>query len=885
MKKIYLFICTLMCMMGVTSAYADKTELKLSGADAQMKTVNCSLGTSGLAETEVISRFTGESAWLSSTGMVWGTNDGANVTGDFQNGSETGFTFLGRPARGGEYVAQMFDLTHDVCLLNLSFELAGASQMAFSVWKVDANNASATKLMEKTSDWSSNNSFFIQSETDGELLLSSSDKLLLVWANKAGGSVSETISNFTATIYSQISTKQVKVIAYDGESPNSAFEGNLNLPVIDNYNLKSYLPKIDLLEYENKTVSVTDATTELTIKYTENVPFATTYAGLGADEDDNKWVSMMTYNGRIYIYDADSETNNGKYPCIDRVTFTNLKDKKFWGFICENPFVSSAVKIVNKGAGVEKGCLYYTGSGSSAGTPLLFATADEASSKGWTNNEWVIEKGQTKDGNQYYGIKSKEFDQYINNLAGQGYMVTYEKGASGDQGSNIKFTGELETYNIMRTRALNAPCNAVHGLNAAARALINSEGGSTITGYKAVIQKIITDDDPNAGFVTFDETGSKYYVLRNYTPVDGDTYLLSSEDGSVATVFQVPSNEVGSADNVMKISNINTIWKITANPNAPTPTNVGSNDVGVSKTIGRFVTHVNSQKYLTDGSTIATNGNSGNTNDLSSVTTYPLGETGMNWYFVNLGAGQHFMKTKQYTGSGQQAGAMPLSLVQSNGKYVLQRKSFAAHYKNTRDAWYGIEVKGIEVTIGSTGYATIYLPFGVTLPDGLTAYAVTAADNTTATMIAKTSIPACQGAILKGTENTTYTLTIDDNASWGGITNLLQGSNMVSYVEGEGYVLADGTSGVGLYKAELNKGANGAEGTTHFQNNGNKAYLKHIVPGARFLSFDFGTETGLDVIKGKEPASSESVVYDLSGRRVRNAQKGMYIVNGKKVIK
>ena len=80
----------------------------------------------------------------------------------------------------------------------------------------------------------------------------------------------------------------------------------------------------------------------------------------------------------------------------------------------------------------------------------------------------------------------------------------------------------------------------------------------------------------------------------------------------------------------------------------------------------------------------------------------------------------------------------------------------------------------------------------------------------------------------------------------------------------------------GFYAAKLTNGK--------FVNNAGKAYLpKPAEASARFISFDFGTETAIESIEGAEVENA--VVYDLSGRRVQKAQKGLYIVNGKKVVK
>lgn len=67
-----------------------------------------------------------------------------------------------------------------------------------------------------------------------------------------------------------------------------------------------------------------------------------------------------------------------------------------------------------------------------------------------------------------------------------------------------------------------------------------------------------------------------------------------------------------------------------------------------------------------------------------------------------------------------------------------------------------------------------------------------------------------------------------------------------------------------------------------------KAYvnLTAITPSlARGNVFiDFDEPTGIKTVKGSEEMSKESVFFDLQGRRVAQPVKGMYIVNGKKVM-
>ncbi len=88
-------------------------------------------------------------------------------------------------------------------------------------------------------------------------------------------------------------------------------------------------------------------------------------------------------------------------------------------------------------------------------------------------------------------------------------------------------------------------------------------------------------------------------------------------------------------------------------------------------------------------------------------------------------------------------------------------------------------------------------------------------------------------------------------------------------------VLGKGNNGVGFYKINPDKNFVGR----------NKAYIP--VGSASSVSryvFDFeeGTTTN---IGGFDNVPAESNLYDLQGRRVMNAQKGLYIVNGKKVVR
>ena len=209
--------------------------------------------------------------------------------------------------------------------------------------------------------------------------------------------------------------------------------------------------------------------------------------------------------------------------------------------------------------------------------------------------------------------------------------------------------------------------------------------------------------------------------------------------------------------------------------------------------------------------------------------------------------------------------------------------------------WTIEEVTWLPVPITSAEYATFYAPCNVTLPEGLTAYYVSATGTgyATLTKIEDKVVPANTGVLLQGVANT-YNLTIGGEATE--VESKLSGTFASEYISTPSYVLsAQGTPAVvGFYQAKLNftvagngtgtKVEEGATGT-HFLNNGFRAYLPAGENNARSLVFDFsGTETGIDELKG-ENGNVKAEVYDLAGRRVQNAQKGVFIVNGKVIVK
>ena len=175
---------------------------------------------------------------------------------------------------------------------------------------------------------------------------------------------------------------------------------------------------------------------------------------------------------------------------------------------------------------------------------------------------------------------------------------------------------------------------------------------------------------------------------------------------------------------------------------------------------------------------------------------------------------------------------------------------------------------GIVNQIGATGYATQYIPgSAVEIPSGVSVFTGSIDTPWIALNPLSGIIPAGEAVVLQGAEGYYSFVPTISTPSLG--NNELKGTAEPLTATGAEYVLAEKDGVVGFYQAE---------GTIP----AGKAYIEYA--GAGVKGFFFGDATGLTqtLSQGEgEPAT----VYDLIGRRVERVQKGMYIINGKKVIK
>lgn len=182
---------------------------------------------------------------------------------------------------------------------------------------------------------------------------------------------------------------------------------------------------------------------------------------------------------------------------------------------------------------------------------------------------------------------------------------------------------------------------------------------------------------------------------------------------------------------------------------------------------------------------------------------------------------------------------------------------------------------------GVSNLATFSAPFATVVPTDVTAYYVSTADNSKATMKtieAGKAIPANAGVILTSTTGDKATMIPATTETAADLTgNKLgnsAGADKTIAESDNAYILAGGANGTAFYK-----------GTIGSTLKANKAYLTLNEAGApEAISMNFGGNvTGINQIVNAE--QNNASVYDLTGRRVvRTVKGGLYIKGGNKFI-
>ena len=202
-----------------------------------------------------------------------------------------------------------------------------------------------------------------------------------------------------------------------------------------------------------------------------------------------------------------------------------------------------------------------------------------------------------------------------------------------------------------------------------------------------------------------------------------------------------------------------------------------------------------------------------------------------------------------------------------------------------------------EIHVSDKGMATYYNKVGYTMPEGLRGATVSLKRTTDYGYIvepnwkyaAGDAVPAGEALLIEGTEGT-YTARQNEGSEAPTAGNLLHGE----FTEGTGAnagqfftAYNDGKDNL-FYKLTTKDGADlgfywgAADGAAFYMSSSDRAYLvveKAVAENVKSFTL-FGTD---GIAKVADSTSENATLYDLSGRRVEKATKGIYIVNGKKI--
>ena len=195
------------------------------------------------------------------------------------------------------------------------------------------------------------------------------------------------------------------------------------------------------------------------------------------------------------------------------------------------------------------------------------------------------------------------------------------------------------------------------------------------------------------------------------------------------------------------------------------------------------------------------------------------------------------------------------------------------------------EVHSFPITVPETGLITLCLPFNVVLPAGVAACDITSSgiiedgdggylyelvEIATAGTVVKAGTPV----IIKAVEGEyEFPITMSNvNATGSAEGSLLRGT----------FVKSVAASGQGMYAYTLNGTVFEAAADDTASLPANTCWLGTSIATNAIPQSD-GSSTGIENIVIKD-AGNTGIIYDLFGRPVTNPHKGVYIVNGKKVM-
>lgn len=199
-------------------------------------------------------------------------------------------------------------------------------------------------------------------------------------------------------------------------------------------------------------------------------------------------------------------------------------------------------------------------------------------------------------------------------------------------------------------------------------------------------------------------------------------------------------------------------------------------------------------------------------------------------------------------------------------------------YVDDVELLYETEYDEASIVMTDAKYATFCAPFDVNVPYGMTAYTVedTKADNQTLDLNEVSgTIPANTPVILSGNTAkslTAYGVAAPATAEAGMLTGVYENTEAPV----GSYVLQNVGGVLGFYQV-----AAGKQPTIK----ANRCYLTAPVYSTKAFFFNEDDATAINEVQGSKSDIQNGVIFNAAGQRINKMQKGINIVNGKKILK
>jgi hypothetical protein len=232
-------------------------------------------------------------------------------------------------------------------------------------------------------------------------------------------------------------------------------------------------------------------------------------------------------------------------------------------------------------------------------------------------------------------------------------------------------------------------------------------------------------------------------------------------------------------------------------------------------------------------------------------------------------------EANEYFQTGLYKATTPVVEVGEDGELTIGIKST---YNNVGESWvvvgnFRLTCLGVTeyVTIGDANYTTFVAPYNIaSMPEGVEAYACQVNENSVH-LEPVTAIPAGEAVVLKNAGTYTFrpaTSTVELGADNDLLPSdgTVQGANI--------FALANKSEGVGFYRVSEEIAVPAGKGYLVIGDAGVKS----------FYGFDEDDATAIEMVNGQS-SMVNGPIFNLAGQRMSKQQKGINIINGKKILK